>query len=74
MVLETPDAKTLEGVVMAIQTRLSEFNKQNDKPYRLAISIGHAVCRQAGQNKPEDFLEQLDKLMYEDKKTKQNLR
>jgi diguanylate cyclase (GGDEF)-like protein len=73
VVMESSDEKEITRVEQVIRSRLSQFNAKEEKPYRLAISIGRAVCSPEAKPNTAAFLDLLDRLMYEDKNRKTSI-
>ena len=57
----------LDLMANRIKQRFQYFNQQSDKPYKLTLSIGHAVYNPCKQQSPEEFLSFVDERMYKEK-------
>lgn len=64
------DKEVIERKVRAV---ISEFNKTQEKPYSISLSIGIVVYDPNENIKLDDVLEEADKLMYEEKRRKKNI-
>lgn len=67
IILDTSDTKVVENVVDSISKKLSEYNKREIKPYRLAAGVGYSVYDRTLQMAPDEFKNTIDSLMYENK-------
>lgn len=70
IVVDVQSIIILEDTVRRIQEKTREFNDQNLKPYKLGFSLGFDLYDVKAKMKPDDFLDHLDQLMYEDKRRK----
>ncbi|MDD4390644.1 MAG: GGDEF domain-containing protein [Eubacteriales bacterium] len=57
----------LDITVHRIYKNLNKFNASNSHPYKLSFSMGYAAYDYHLQMSAEEFLKQIDALMYEDK-------
>lgn len=68
IILDIASPKVLEETVERIRTCFDRYNHGNPKPYSLKFSTGYAVYDMASGMDPEQFIEHIDALMYEDKR------
>ena len=69
VLLQTGDLEEAAAVVQSIRQSVERFNSQRSREYTLSLSMGTAIY-QGGQTTQDAFLEELDRLMYEDKQKK----
>ena len=69
VLMQTGDLKKAAEVVQSIRQAVEQFNSRNSREYKLSLSMGTAVY-QGGVTTQDAFLEELDRLMYEDKQRK----
>jgi diguanylate cyclase (GGDEF)-like protein len=70
IILDISDKNELEEIVQRINNCFKDYNETSNQPYELYFSMGYAVYNYHMSMKMEDFLKQLDLLMYENKKYK----
>ena len=70
IVIDVQTITTLEDTIKRIEDKTGQFNAQHKKPYKLSFSLGYDVYDIQKKMKPDEFVDHLDKLMYEDKKRK----
>lgn len=63
-----------EKIVERLVKKLEKFNEENERPYKISLSIGSIVYDPKENLTLEEILEKADKLMYEDKKRKKSIR
>ena len=66
VLLRTGNAEETDAVVRNIQSAVQQFNSLNSRKYKLSLSMGIAFY-QAGITTQDHFLDEMDRLMYEDK-------
>lgn len=67
VILDSDKPKDMEDTLHQIDASLSEFNRINNKPYRLCFSIGYAVYDLSMGSKAELFFKVIDEKMYDEK-------
>lgn len=70
ILVDVQSRKMLEDTVRRLQEKTQQFNDQDLKPYKLGFSLGYDLYDVKVKMKPDDFLNHLDQLMYEDKHRK----
>lgn len=70
VVLDIPTLKTLEETVARIRKGVETFNAQGERPYRLDFSLGYDIYRVPSKMSSDEYIDHLDRLMYEDKRKK----
>lgn len=65
--LDISNKEALEEVVERIKESVINYNERNANRYKLSLSMGYAVYTYQTHLKAEDFLKQIDELMYIDK-------
>lgn len=65
VVLGTSDIDVLNGIVRRIRTSIEDYNSKSNLPYKFGLSMGYAIY-EYGMN-ADDFINMIDKLMYEHK-------
>ena len=68
IVLNEDNEKNAENCRNSIKDNLNAFNNLHEKKYKLSASIGYGVFDMAECN-VDQVLKEIDKRMYEDKKT-----
>lgn len=58
----------LDEIVRAVRREEKEFNESGKKPYKLSFSLGTSTF--GGDSDPDDFLKEMDRNMYQEKKMK----
>ncbi len=66
VLLRTGDPEQADAAAQRIQNAVQAFNRQNKRVFQLSLSMGLALY-QAGVTSQDRFLEEMDRLMYEDK-------
>jgi len=72
VVLDVSNKKDLEALVCRINKCLEEYNKCGAHLYKLEFSMGYAVYDYKTHKCVEEFLHQIDMLMYENKRAYKN--
>jgi len=67
IVLDISNRTDLEAMAHRIRNCIDEYNKTGSHPYELGISMGYAVYDYYSNMKAEEFLKQIDILMYKNK-------
>jgi diguanylate cyclase (GGDEF)-like protein len=70
IVTDISNSKDLESAIGRINHCTEEFNQSNTLPFNIGFSIGSAVYECSSLLTSEEFLKQVDMLMYENKKNK----
>lgn len=70
IVTDISKSRDLESAINRIQHCTDEFNKTHDFPFEISFSIGSAIYECSSLMTSEEFLKQVDLLMYENKKAK----
>ena len=69
VLLQSVSMQDLESIVDRIRDRLDNFNHSGRAPYLLRFSMGYSVYDPASGWNAEDFTKEIDRRMYEDKRT-----
>jgi diguanylate cyclase (GGDEF)-like protein len=69
-VLNGPDRDSLLKTVARIEEYAADFNHTGGRPYKLNYSIGYDIYDAGTYSGPDDFLKNLDLMMYRDKQKK----
>ncbi|MBA4701330.1 MAG: GGDEF domain-containing protein [Ruminococcus sp.] len=69
LILDISDRNELESLVCRINKRLDNYNQSDSHPYSLGLSMGYAVYNSRLHKNAENFLKQIDILMYQEKKS-----
>ncbi|MBR1422620.1 MAG: GGDEF domain-containing protein [Ruminococcus sp.] len=69
IIVPDSDIEKLHKIETNIRKALERFNCSSDRPYKLSLSIGCASAA-SGTVTTDEFLNRIDELMYEEKKTK----
>ena len=72
IVLDISNRSDLEAMVYRINNCIEKYNKSDSHLYELGLSMGYAVYACHSHMSAEDFLKQLDILMYEEKRAYKN--
>lgn len=72
IVLDTSNKTDLEAVICRINSCLETYKESGSHPYALGFSMGYAVYAHHLHMSAEEFLKQIDILMYEEKKAYKN--
>ena len=67
LLLRTDSEEEIEAVIAGLRRGFAEFNRRGNRPYTLSMSMGWAIFR-AGRMSADDFLDAIDRAMYEDKR------
>jgi len=67
IILESDKTRTIEDTIRRIDKNISDFNRDENKPYKLSFSMGYAVYHPSVGNTAESFLRVIDQKMYEQK-------
>jgi diguanylate cyclase (GGDEF)-like protein len=70
IVTDISNNKDLESAIRRIDHHTKEFNQSNALPFNISFSIGSAVYECSSLLTSEEFLKQVDLLMYENKREK----
>lgn len=65
ILLDLSEGMELEDIVDGLRKQIELFNAKNEEPYKLNFSMGYAIYDPYSSQSPDEFLDQLDKLMYE---------
>ena len=65
LLLSTGQEILIEKVEENIRNAVDEFNRTADRPYKISLSMGHALYEQKDE---DSFLEAIDSAMYKDKR------
>jgi diguanylate cyclase (GGDEF)-like protein len=68
IILEDCDTKRLDEIVDSINSCVNEFNRISNFEYNIGLSMGYSVYDGIKQ-KPEEFFDQIDRLMYRNKRS-----
>ncbi len=68
VMLHTTDKQLITDLIARAKDVFEEENKTNDKPYQLSASMGYAIS-DLSKETIDDFMNRIDKLMYQDKQT-----
>lgn len=72
IILDISDKSDLDSLVGRINHSVERYNKSDSHLYDLEFSMGYAVYDCESHMSAEEFLRQIDKLMYEDKQAYRN--
>lgn len=72
IVLDISNRSDLEAMVCRINNCLKKYNKSGSHLYELGFSMGYAVYAHHSHMSAEEFLRQIDILMYEEKRAYKN--
>ena len=67
------EAENLEEKVANLHRQVALFNEKRKEPFEIQISVGYAIYTPGSCQNSDEFLNQLDKLMYENKSSKRGL-
>lgn len=70
IILDRDDIKSVENTIQQIEKNLSDFNRSENKPYRLSFSMGYAIYHLSVGNTAESFFRVIDQKMYEQKNSR----
>jgi len=72
IIVDVSDESDLEILVCRIRNCFDRYNKSGANLYELRFSVGYAVYDQRSHKSAEEFLKQIDTLMYKDKQSFRN--
>lgn len=72
VVLDVSDRDTLEALVSRLYSCFEKYNESGFQPFKIEFSLGYAVYDPKLHKSAEEFLQQVDKLMYENKNAIKN--
>jgi len=61
------EGEALADIVDGLRKQVALYNEKSKEPFEIQFSIGYAIYAADSGQKPAEFLNQLDKLMYADK-------
>lgn len=67
LILDITDEKDLEKLASRINSCAEKYNNSDMRLYEISFSMGYAVYDYSSRMSPEEFLKQIDTLMYENK-------
>lgn len=67
IIIDNDNQTIIDAIITRIYSNLSDFNKKQDKLYKLSFSMGYSIYGNSVGDKPESFYKIIDKKMYEDK-------
>lgn len=67
ILLDIREGKTLEDIVNGLQRQVETYNEKSKEPFKIQFSMGYAIYAACSGQSPDEFLNQLDRLMYEHK-------
>ena len=70
IIMNVTGQEELEAVADRINCYFDHFNAKNNAPYRLGVSMGYTVYDIRRRPTAEEFLRQIDALMYENKRAR----
>lgn len=70
IIMDIDRREMLEQAVQRIANHVENFNKESQKPYKISFSMGYDIYDSKSKLKSDDFLNHIDKLMYNDKKSR----
>lgn len=68
LILDISDKKELQSLVCRINKCLDNYNQCDSHPYYLGLSMGYAVYSSRSHRNAENFLKEIDMLMYQEKR------
>ena len=68
VMLNTTDEQVIQNLIVQAKKNFADESQRNDKPYQLSASMGYAVSN-LSQETMDDFMNRIDKQMYQDKLT-----
>lgn len=72
LILDMSNKKDLKAAADKINGCFERYNESDSVPYSLAVSMGYAVYDQHESMDAEEFLKQIDRLMYQEKQAHRN--
>lgn len=70
VILDMQEEDKLRAIVDRIKKDVETFNRNKGKQYQLSLSIGYDIYDAESKMSSDDFLENVDKLMYRQKKNR----
>lgn len=70
ILLDITEEDDLEDIVKGLCKQVELYNEKSKEPFKIQFSIGYAIYAACGGQSPDEFLNELDKLMYRDKSIK----
>lgn len=70
VVTDIANSKDLEATIQRINQSTEKFNQSKNFPFEISFSIGSAVYQCSSLLTSDEFLKQVDLMMYENKRTK----
>jgi len=70
VVIDVQTQKELDDAIKRVKEKTETFNAQSSRPYQIEFSLGHAIYNVEAKMNSDDFIDHLDRLMYEDKRRK----
>lgn len=67
VLLNEPDSHVLQKIEQQIKESFNQFGEANNLPYKLSVSVGHAILTNVQEGRIEDLLADADREMYKDK-------
>ena len=74
VIMDNHNRDLLEQTVQQLKLNVAQYNQENTHPYAIDFAMGYAIYDYASQMTADDFFQQIDQLMYEAKRKKQQLR
>lgn len=69
-IIDVSDYKLLEDAVERISLAVKRFNEEQNKPYKIGFSMGYDIYSTMEKMNEDEYLDHLDKLMYQAKNNK----
>ncbi|NTV90651.1 MAG: GGDEF domain-containing protein [Clostridiales bacterium] len=69
VILDVDTKEILEQTIIRFMENADEFNKSGRTPYKITFSVGYSIYDPSSEITANLFLRQIDKLMYEDKRS-----
>lgn len=73
LILNSGTAAHTEETMKTIEENLSRHNQSQERPYQLSLSMGYYVYDPSSMMKVEEFLREIDQLMYKNKQQKRDI-
>jgi diguanylate cyclase (GGDEF)-like protein len=73
LAIDPKDTSNPEMLLSRLQSQIDRHNNQENRKYRLSISIGYALYNPESPCSLDDLMARADKLMYEQKRSKKDL-
>lgn len=74
IIIDITNEKDLEALTSRINSCLDRYNSSGLNHYEIRFSMGYAVYDRRLHKSPEEFLRQIDRLMYENKHTNKTIK